>query len=625
MAEQALDARSGAVLLRQRWRVLVCAGVVGLLLGLGYIFVVPAQLSSTALILLPGAEGSTTDGEIATQLKILESSPVLEQAGSSLDPERSLDEMRDRITTDATTSQVMEVKGSSTGAGEAQALAQAVADAYIAVLRNNARNLTNATRSDLSDRETELSGQLKKLQTEIDATSKRRRAAPLNSPAVQRESQLLAQLAAEQANVSLQLDKIKQTIVEYESTGTGSVTALLIQSADPGTGPGIARRIATWGMAGGFSAGALAAIVLLIRRRRDPRLRARDDLADAVGSVVIADVRSRPQRSVAEWLTFFESHAAPAVEAWAFRLALRALVPHAGPTGSQHTPVRLEHPSSVTVVSLAGDAGALAVGPQLAAFTASVGIITRCAVVAGHDDAAALSAACSSDRGSELRPGLHLTSRLEVVVTQPSSDSADRRLSGAAQGSGDASAGGARRNGAGNDPSNEGARRVAAEVEEKTAVGYPWGGITIVRGNSSPPTAPTAEELAIGDPASGHTDNSGVLLPRGALRQTLGELTILFAVIDREEPSLTGVPHTAATMLAISPGVGSREDLARLAVAVDDVGRRIDGIVVADPDPADRTSGRLTLDERVRREPLPMRTTGIGQLPSPSNSTGVGR
>ena len=48
-----------------------------------------------------------------------------------------------------------------------------------------------------------------------------------------------------------------------------------------------------------------------------------------------------------------------------------------------------------------------------------------------------------------------------------------------------------------------------------------------------------------------------------------------------------------------------------MAVAVDDAGRRIDGIVVADPDPTDRTSGRHTMDERSRRPRLPTRLTGM--------------
>ena len=75
-------------------------------------------------------------------------------------------------------------------------------------------------------------------------------------------------------------------------------------------------------------------------------------------------------------------------------------------------------------------------------------------------------------------------------------------------------------------------------------------------------------------------------------------------------------------MLALAPGVSTREQLARLAVAVDDAGRRIDGIVVADPDPSDRTTGRRTLDERSRQAPLPLRVTGISSSPVAAQRTG---
>jgi hypothetical protein len=63
--------------------------------------------------------------------------------------------------------------------------------------------------------------------------------------------------------------------------------------------------------------------------------------------------------------------------------------------------------------------------------------------------------------------------------------------------------------------------------------------------------------------------------------------------------------------------MGTREDFARLAVALDDVGRRVDGVVIADPDPSDRTTGRRTLDERAMQAPLPLRITGVGQAPAP--------
>jgi hypothetical protein len=105
-------------------------------------------------------------------------------------------------------------------------------------------------------------------------------------------------------------------------------------------------------------------------------------------------------------------------------------------------------------------------------------------------------------------------------------------------------------------------------------------------------------------------------------KHALPDFTVVLAVADRREPILSGLPDTEVTVLAISPGLGSREDLARLAVAVDDVGRRIDGIIIADPDPADATTGRRTLDERTLETPLPVRTTGVSQLPLAGSERG---
>jgi hypothetical protein len=88
------------------------------------------------------------------------------------------------------------------------------------------------------------------------------------------------------------------------------------------------------------------------------------------------------------------------------------------------------------------------------------------------------------------------------------------------------------------------------------------------------------------------------------------DLTITLVVADRRHPNLREAPASAATILSVAPAIATEQELARLAVAVDDTGRRIDGIVVADPDQTDRTSGRHTMDERSRQPTLPTRLTG---------------
>jgi hypothetical protein len=75
-------------------------------------------------------------------------------------------------------------------------------------------------------------------------------------------------------------------------------------------------------------------------------------------------------------------------------------------------------------------------------------------------------------------------------------------------------------------------------------------------------------------------------------------LDVQLLVIDREAPQLAGTLHTTRTVVALSSGTVTAEELARLAVAAAADDRTIDGIVLADPDPSDRTIGRVSQSSR---------------------------
>ena len=97
--------------------------------------------------------------------------------------------------------------------------------------------------------------------------------------------------------------------------------------------------------------------------------------------------------------------------------------------------------------------------------------------------------------------------------------------------------------------------------------------------------------------------------------QEMIDLTVMLVVIARNKPEFNA-PASAATILSVAAGAATEQDLARVAVALDDADRRIDGIVVADPDQTDRTSGRHTMDERTRRPAIPVRLTGLASSQS---------
>jgi hypothetical protein len=501
---ESTDFRSGVATLQRRRRVLAAAALVGLAAGVTYVIVTPPPLTSTTLVLLPTpalAESSSSD--IDTQVRIALSATILSHAGQAATPPLSRKSVEKMVKVSAPTNQIVQIDATSPKATEAQTLSQAVADSYVGYVSNTAREVTAAALADLNVRKDALRAQIRQLQAEIVAATKRHRAANPNSANATQEAQLLARLRAEQADVSLQLDKVLDRIATGTPGASGSGGTAVIQHATEATGPSTLVRGLVWAPFGALLCTILAAIVLLVAARRDPRVRLRDEIADAIGSPVLAAVRSRPQRSVAGWLTLFDTYEPTPVESWAFRQLLRGVAPTDHPLKSRAAE---DHPQSLTVVSLSGDGRGIAIGPQLAAFASSHGVVTHVVTTAGQDRAAALWAACAAEREAPARPALHF-----------------------------------------------------GDVPEKVMI----------------------------------------------------DLTLILVVVDRKQPDLADIPATEATILAVAAGSATEQELARVALAVDDTGRHIDGIVVADPDRTDSTSGRHTMEERSSRPALPVRLTGI--------------
>ncbi len=89
-----------------------------------------------------------------------------------------------------------------------------------------------------------------------------------------------------------------------------------------------------------------------------------------------------------------------------------------------------------------------------------------------------------------------------------------------------------------------------------------------------------------------------------------GSLAVIVAVVDGQAPKVTETMRAGVSVLGISAGAATAEQLARVAVSAAADGRDIAGIIVADPDPADHTTGRLPQPARVARRRQPARFTG---------------
>jgi hypothetical protein len=269
----------------------------------------------------------------------------------------------------------------------------------------------------------------------------------------------------------------------------GQLSARVLQPATTAAGPNPLTHRLVYGLAGAI-AGLLAGIVVAIAKgRADRRLRTRDELANSIGVPVLASLPVSHPSNPQDWGELLGSYEPAAIHGWRLRKTLQ----HLNVAGVNLTANREGQPSTVAVVSLTKDPRALALGPQLAVFAASLGIPTALVIGRSQDPEAitALKVACVGWQGEQRS--------LQVAVL----------------------------------------------------------------------------------------GKDGPEIPDGI------ELTVVVAVVDGADQQPPDMPPATATLLGVSAGGASAEQLARMAMSAAAEGREVVGLLVADPDPSDRTTGRV--------------------------------
>ena len=403
MAEQAIDLRLVVSGLRRRYRALIAAAVLGASLGMASVFLWPPMYASSALVLLPpkAADPNQMAELVKTDIKIATSDSVLGPAARSLP--MSVEELSQHVDVTAVTPLILQIQGRAEQPQRAEDISAAVADADVAYLGGSLSSAGSARRTEATAREKELSAARKRIEEQIQATTARLRDEDPQGPRGTADATALARLTAQQGRIVLELQQLqRQTDAVQPSAG-----ASVIQPPSPAERPGLVTRLV-----GAMLVGALVALLLTggaiaFLTRRDPRIHLRDDIADAVGSPVIASVRTRARSSVADWISLLHDYAPEAIDAWTWRRALRQLDSGELPANSGNPDMgRLSHPRSITVITLSADQRGLATGPELAAYAASAGVRTHLIAAQGHETAAALWGACSSfEKDHEPRPG----------------------------------------------------------------------------------------------------------------------------------------------------------------------------------------------------------------------------
>ena len=316
------------------------------------------------------------------------------------------------------------------------------------------------------------------------------------------------------ADAAADANAVAESYIAYISSPNnpvGETPAELLQKATTGTGSSLVKRIlvyAVFALLGAILGAAIGAVIALARNRNDKRLRQRDEIANSIGVPVLASFPVSHPSNPGGWIRLLKDYKPGALHALQLRKTLQQLEMAAGVDFG-----RENSRWSFTVLSLSSDPGALALGPQLAAFGASQGIPTALVVALQQDTTvtAALQAACVAPPASSEWPA-----NLRVLITD-------------------------------------------SEVEE----------------------------------------------------QSDAELTVVVGVVDSQNPQVPNIMHTTATLFGVSAGAVTADQLARAAVSALSDGREITGILVADPDSDDATTGRVPQLGRRGQRTLPTRVTRI--------------
>ncbi len=378
----------GTAVTRHARLVMACL-IAGVALGAVYTAVRPPAVTAQTSVLLPaasvGANGQPAR-DMKTQAEIATSVDVLTRAAATLHSSASLRSLASHIKVSAASEDVLVIAAHESSRASAVALANAVANAYVAYNTSSANDQSNTVTTTLSQRVTQLTNEIRDLQDQIATADALQATLAPGSPEAAHESSVIAGLQTQETDAAAQLNSINTQIdnarVNQVLAGVGTKIIDPASNASPESPVHRGLPIGLGGLVGLIG----ASIVAVQLEQRDRRLRWRDDIADAIGVPVIASLttpRRAGPREIGELLD--RSEPSP-VDAWSIRRALRYM-------GADDDEGALR----LSVVSLSDDPAALLVGPIMARFAASLGVPTTLRVTARDPAAASLRAAAHAN------------------------------------------------------------------------------------------------------------------------------------------------------------------------------------------------------------------------------------
>jgi capsular polysaccharide biosynthesis protein len=415
--EQVLNLRDSLQIIWRYLRLVLALTLLGLVVMLAYVVLVPVMPSAQSIVLLP-LSSSDSSGQptrdVATEVEIAMSEPVLDPAARNAGLVLSYSILQHRVVVTALTSDVLQITAQASTARLAEDLANAVARNFVDY-SNSSSAEANQTLAGLKQQSAELGHELQDIQQQVNTTANLIAQETPGSVQYQRTQQVLVSLQADQDEYRRQSDVVNSDIVQAElsspSSGVGTVVLQLATRAIP---PSTLRTRALVGL-GAFGGLAIGALIALTIGRRDRRLRRRDDIATAAKAPVLQSLSTHQPKTAKNWLKFFEDWQPGVTDRARLQEVLDDLgiqdiidgrqlrsspAPADGAARDDAFPVA-EHGFGLTVIALVGDRCGLTVAPELAVFAATLGLSVAFVVGTEHESTTALRTACTGrDRRS---------------------------------------------------------------------------------------------------------------------------------------------------------------------------------------------------------------------------------
>jgi capsular polysaccharide biosynthesis protein len=149
MSQQARGLRRSLLIVRRSFDAVGIFAALGLLAGVALALYYPPMFSSQALVdvVFPPSEQAVAAAQagaasinpaLATQMVIASSTPVLESALRTIHPSMSLETLQNRVqVTEVAITDILTIRAEGKTAAQAEDTANAVADSYVATIRNN--------------------------------------------------------------------------------------------------------------------------------------------------------------------------------------------------------------------------------------------------------------------------------------------------------------------------------------------------------------------------------------------------------------------------------------------------------------------------------------------------------